>query len=94
MTKYHPELIREKFPWFRKVTVGKLEYFEMTDWGRNILDSYYEYKYDKCYRKFLLYMFKSTCFYSKFYDPIRYNAQLLRFLSDEKKFKQNVTTTS
>ena len=40
LTKYHPELIREKFPWFRKVTVGKLEYFEMTDWGRNILDSY------------------------------------------------------
>ena len=45
LTKYHPELINDIFPWFRKVTVEKLEYFEMTNWGKNILDSYYELKH-------------------------------------------------
>jgi hypothetical protein len=90
LTKYHPELIREKFPWFRKVTVGKLEYFEMTDWGKNILDSYYLYKYDKCYRRICCCICENPHKHSKFYDPISYNAELLKFLSNEKKFKQSV----
>lgn len=92
LTKYHPELIREKYPWFRKVTVGKLEYYEMTDWGKNILDSYYEYKYDKCYRR----IFYCTCNNphknSKFYYPNNYNSELLNFLTKEKRFKNFVAT--
>ena len=35
LTIYHPELIRETFPWFKKVKVGKIELYEMTDWEKN-----------------------------------------------------------
>ncbi len=92
LTKYHPELIREKYPWFRKVTVGKLEYYEMTDWGKNILDSYYEYKYDKCYRRICLCTCNNPHKHSKFYNPNKYNSDLLYFLTEEKKFKKLAAT--
>jgi hypothetical protein len=90
LTKYHPELIKETFPWFRKVTVGKLEYFEMTDWGKNILDSYYQYKYSRCYKRLLCCICSNPHKNSKFYYPNEYNSYLLKFLSEEKKFKKNV----
>jgi hypothetical protein len=92
LTKYHPELITEKYPWFRKVTVGKLEYYEMTDWGKNILDSYYEYKYDKCYMKIFLCTCNNPHKNSKFYYPNKYNSDLLYFLTEEKKFKKLAAT--
>ena len=92
LTKYHPELIREKYPWFRKVTVGKLEYYEMTDWGKNILNSYYQYKYDKCYIKLFTCVCSNPHQKSKFYWPNRYNSELLNFLTEEKKFKKFVAT--
>lgn len=90
LTKYHPELINETFPWYRKVKVGKLEYFEMTDWGKNILDSYYEYKYSKCYKRFFCCICKNPHKNSKFYYPNQYNFGLLKFLSEEKEFKKNI----
>ena len=92
LTKYHPELIRETYPWFRKVTVGKLEYYEMTDWGKNILDSYYEYKYDKCYRRIFSCVCNNPHQKSKFYYPNQYNSELLNFLTEEKRFKKFVAT--
>lgn len=92
LTKYHPELIRGKYPWFRKVTVGKLEYYEMTDWGKNILDSYYQYKYDKCYRRIFLCTCNNPHKNSKFYYPNKYNSDLLYFLTEEKKFKELAAT--
>ena len=90
LTKYHPELIKETFPWFRKVKVGKLEYFEMTDWGKNILDSYYEYKYSKCYKRLFCCICKNPHVNSKFYNPNQYNFELLKFLSEEKEFKKSI----
>ena len=64
----------------------------MTDWGKNILDSYYEYKYDKCYRKIFSCVCNNPHQKSKFYYPNQYNSELLNFLTEEKRFKKFVAT--
>jgi hypothetical protein len=62
----------------------------MTDWGKNILDSYYEYKYDKCYRRLFCCVCHNPHQKSKFYYPNKYNWNLLKFLTEEKQFKKNL----
>ena len=86
LTIYHPELIRETFPWFKKVKVGKIELYEMTDWGEKILKSYKQQKYNRClYRIFCCY----CCSYNRndFLDPSEYNNQKLKEMLNEREIK-------
>ena len=86
LTIYHPELIRETFPWFKKVKVGKIELYEMTDWGEKILKSYKQQKYNRClYRIFCCYCYSYNR--NDFLDPSEYNNQKLKEMLNEREIK-------
>ena len=53
ITRYHSELINDTYPWYSLEKVGDIEVYKMTPWGRQIVYSYHNYKYDNKCKKIL-----------------------------------------
>ena len=79
ITKYYPETVQNLWPWYEsKHLSGKIYYYEMTDFGNDVLKSYRQLKYHNCINKLLCcYYCQSKCceavVISVFTDPINYN---------------------
>lgn len=79
ITKYYPETVQNLWPWYEsKHLSGKIYYYEMTDFGNDVLKSYKQLKYHNCINKLLCcYYCQSKCceaiVISVFTDPINYN---------------------
>ena len=79
ITKYYPETVQNLWPWYEaKHLSGKIYYYEMTDFGNDVLKSYKQIKYHSCINKLLCcYYCQSKCckavVISVFTDPINYN---------------------
>ena len=82
LTVYYPELISNTYPWYVVEKIGDIEYYKMTPWGREIIDSYSNYK--KCFCKR---MYKN----SRFINYHDYNRRTLHMTEIEnmKKNKKN-----
>ncbi len=48
LTVYYPELISNTYPWYVVEKIGNIEYYKMTSWGSEIIDSYSNYKLCFC----------------------------------------------
>lgn len=79
ITKYYPESVQNLWPWYEaRHLSGKVYYYEMTDFGNDVLKSYKQLKYHSCIYKILCcYYCQSKCcetpVVSVFIDPIGYN---------------------
>ena len=92
LTKYYPELIVNTFPWYIKKKFGNVEYFEMTDWGERILQSYNQFQYCYC-KTFHLCCFKSNCCLDNnniFLRHKHYNECIIHTLVSEKNRKEKI----
>jgi hypothetical protein len=79
ITKYYPESVQNLWPWYEsKHLSGKIYYYEMTDFGNDVLKSYKQIKYHSFIYKILCFYYcQSKCcqrpIVSVFTDPVGYN---------------------
>ena len=78
LTKYHTELINDTFPWFQLDKVGDIEYYKMTPWGKQVLNSYYNYEYRNFIKKCLCSRCCNNDNKNLFMNYINYNKNLIR----------------
>lgn len=94
LTRYYPELVSDMFPWYNKAEEFGIEYYKMTNYGKDILETYENNNFSciscciRCYNCFFCNCNCVSRYQIKFRFPEDFNykkIEELRILSNRRK---------
>ena len=91
LTVYNPELLMEAYPWFQANKLGNEEYFEMTEFGNQIIRTYTNTAYKKFCCCLCLYNCINQIQKNQFIKFEEYNNNLTTSIVSNKKTKLGLT---
>ena len=95
LSRYYPELILDMYPWFVKSEEFGREYYKMTYYGKEALETY-DSSYNNCFTCCFYYCCNVCCnrYYSKFKEPNEYNYAKIESLRKQVMRKKFMTSNN